>query len=108
MQNPANLLSDLPKQRRDEVFEKLIDTESCTIERIVSRGHTTEEGKWYDQEKNEWVLIIKGAARLRFADRETAFEMRPGDHINIPAHCKHRVEWTDPDVETVWVAVHYE
>ncbi len=107
MLNPANLFADLPEQHKDEVFEKLIDTGSCTIERIVSRGHATEEGKWYDQERNEWVLVVKGAAKLRFADGNTVSEMKPGDHLTIPAHCRHRVEWTDPDVVTVWIAVHY-
>jgi len=70
-----------------------------------SLGHASPEGYWYDQDQHEWVVVLKGAARLRFED-ETV-EMRPGDFVNIPAHKKHRVEWTTPDEPTVWLAVFY-
>jgi cupin 2 domain-containing protein len=77
------------------------------IERIVSRGHATPEGEWYDQERHEFVLLVQGAARLAWADgSETA--LAPGDWLHIPARQKHRVTWTDPDQDSIWLAVHYE
>ena len=77
------------------------------IERIVSQGHASPEGFWYDQDQHEWVLVLKGAARLRLQDEEQPVKMMPGDFINIPAHKKHRVEWTTSDEPTIWLAVHF-
>ena len=85
----------------------LLEGPSLCIERIVSHGHASAEGFWYDQEQPEWVLVLTGAARLRLEDEDQPVEMRPGDWLNIPAHKKHRVEWTTPDEPTVWLAVHY-
>jgi cupin 2 domain-containing protein len=77
------------------------------IERIVSLGRASPDGFWYDQEEHEWVLLVKGAARLRFEDNEPTVEMKPGSFINIPAHKRHRVAWTAPNQPTIWLAVHY-
>ena len=77
------------------------------IERIVSQGHASPEGFWYDQDQHEWVLVLKGAARLRLQDEEQPVKMMPGDFINIQAHKKHRVEWTTSDEPTIWLAVHF-
>jgi cupin 2 domain-containing protein len=101
----ANLFTDLPANLPDEFFSTLLDAANIRIERIVSHGHASPEGFWYDQDENEWVIVLKGAARLRFDD-ETV-EMKPGDFVNIPAHRKHRVEWTTPDEPTIWLAVFY-
>ena len=79
-------------------------SEGCKIGRIISKGHHSLDNYWYDQEKNEWVMVLKGSAGL-ICDKEI-IKMMPGDYINIPAHCKHRVEWTDPDIETIWLAIH--
>ena len=103
----GNLFSNLPDAIDDEVFETIVTSESIKIERIVSKSHRTVDNYWYDQKKNEWVMIIKGSAGLRFENDQKMVEMMQGDYINIPAHCRHRVEWTDPDVETIWLAVHY-
>jgi len=27
--------------------------------------------------------------------------------VDLPAKCRHRVDWTDPDEPTVWLAVFY-
>ena len=102
---PTNLLTDLPRHLPDELITTLLEAANVRIERIVSHGHASPEGFWYDQDQHEWVLVLKGAARLRFEDG--AVEMKPGDFVNIPAHKKHRVEWTTPDEPTVWVAIHY-
>jgi cupin 2 domain-containing protein len=101
-----NLLRDIPGDLPNELFETLVQSDAVLIERIVSRGHATPAGEWYDQPRNEWVLVVQGAARLAFADgREVS--MGPGDWLDIDAHEKHRVAWTDPDCDTVWLAVHY-
>ena len=102
-----NIFTKIPIELPDEIIEPLIETQHCVIERIVSKGHTSPNNFWYDQAKNEWVIVLKGQARLRFAEDDQVVEMRTGDYVNIPTHCKHRVEWTDPNGETIWLAVHY-
>ena len=101
----GNLFHDLPTQLPDEVVQTILAAAQVRIERIVSHGHASPEGFWYDQDRHEWVVVLKGAARLRFEDRMV--EMKPGDFMNIPAHKRHRVEWTTPDEPTIWLAVHY-
>jgi cupin 2 domain-containing protein len=100
-----NLFVHLPRHLPDELFTTLLDAANVRIERIVSHGHASPEGFWYDQDQHEWVVVLKGAARLRFEDE--TIEMKPGDFIDIPVHTKHRVEWTTPDEPTLWLAVHY-
>lgn len=101
-----NIFANIPVEIPEEIFENIISTPGVTIERIISKGHASPQEFWYDQEKNEWVILLKGKARLKFFD-EKSVELKPGDSINLPAHCKHRVEWTDPNEETIWLAVHY-
>ena len=101
----TNLFTDLPLHLPDELFTSLLEAANVRIERIVSHGHTSPEGFWYDLDQHEWVIVLKGAARLRIEDQ--TFEMNPGDFLNIPARKKHRVEWTTPDEPTIWLAVHY-
>jgi cupin 2 domain-containing protein len=100
-----NLFADIPSNLPEELFSPLLDTSSIRIERIVSYGQASPEGFWYDQDQHEWVIVLKGAARLRLEDG--IVEMRPGDFINLPAHKKHRVEWTTPHVPTIWLAIYY-
>ena len=106
MRQPQNLLSDLPDSLPEELFQTLLATPHFRVERIVSLGHASPEGFWYDQAQHEWVLLVAGAARLRFEGGEP-FEMAPGSFVNIPARRRHRVEWTDPTRPTVWLAIHY-
>jgi len=73
------------------------------IERIVSTGHTSPEGFWYDQAEHEWVTVLSGRAKLRYEDG-LEVELGPGDAASIPAHTRHRVEWTSPNAPTVWLA----
>ena len=101
-----NIFDAIPNDIGDEVFDTLIENTNIKIERIVSRGHHSPMSGWYDQDKNEWVIVLKGAAVLSFVDGSTV-NLKSGDYINLSAHRKHRVEWTDPDVETIWLAVHY-
>src|SRR5947209_20554281 len=99
-----NLFADLPRHLPDELFTTLLEAADVRIERIVSHGHASPEGFWYDQDRREFVVLVRGAARLRFEDG--AVEMTPGSYIDIPARRRHRVEWTTPDGPTVWLAVH--
>jgi cupin 2 domain-containing protein len=101
----ANLFANLPRDLPEEFFTTLLQAPGVRIERIVSRGHSSPAGFWYDQPEHEWVIVLKGAARLQFEDG--ALEMGPGDFTDIPAHKKHRVAWTTPDEPTIWLAVHY-
>jgi cupin 2 domain-containing protein len=100
-----NFFSAIPEHLPEELGETLLDTGKFRIERIVSRGHATADGQWYDQAWDEWVLVMQGEATLVFADSE-AVHLQVGDYLFIPAHAKHRVEWTVPDADTIWLAVH--
>ena len=103
----TNLFADLPQHLPEEMVTTLLEAANVRIERIVSNGHSSAPGFWYDQDRHEWVMVLKGGARLRFEGEEQPVEMRPGDFVNIPAHRRHRVEWTTPDEPTIWLAVHY-
>jgi len=102
-----NILANLPTDLSNEIFETIVESESVRIERIVSNGQATPQGEWYDQERAEWVLLLAGNAGLLFEGQEEPRRLAPGDHLLIPAGCRHRVAWTDPAVQTVWLAVHF-
>ena len=102
-----NLYDDIPTNLPEEVFTDILNTDDFRVERIVSQGHASPDGFWYDQDQNEWVIVLEGAARIRFEDRTDAVELRPGDYLAIPAHKRHRVEWTVPDQRTLWLAIHF-
>lgn len=103
----GNILSQTRENERDEFFEALAGSGRTRIERIVSNGHASPEGFWYDQDINEWVLVLQGSAGLKFEGAEEVRVLMPGDWMEIPAHVKHRVEWTDPVHKTIWLAVFY-
>ena len=92
----------------EEVTEELVRGEGFVMERIFTAGQVTPEGEWYDSPRGEWVVLLSGAARLQLEEDSRPIEMRPGDYLSIPAHCRHRVQWTDPDLPTVWLALHYD
>ena len=102
-----NLLRDIPDARAGEITEAVVGAPGVRIERIVSLGQASPSGFWYDQAETEWVLLLAGAALLRFADEPEARLIGPGDCVEIAAHRRHRVEWTDPAQPTVWLAVFY-
>jgi cupin 2 domain-containing protein len=104
----GNLLRGLPDARAGEVAEGLLAAPGLRIERIVSLGQASPPGFWYDQPEPEWVLLVAGAAWLRFADEPAARHLGPGDWLEIAAHRRHRVEWTDPAMPTIWLAVFHE
>ena len=101
-----NVFAVIPQCLDQELVEILVENKEVCIERIVSKGHTSPASGWYDQAKNEWVIVLKGEAIISFED-ESELRLSAGSYIDIAAHKKHRVSWTDPDVETIWLAVHY-
>jgi cupin 2 domain-containing protein len=102
-----NLFAELPHDRTDEQTTELVATANVRIERIVSHGQASPPGFWYDQDWAEWVIVLTGSAGLLCEGDAAARTLRPGDYVHIPAHRRHRVEWTDPTHDTVWLAVHH-
>ena len=103
----GTLFKGIPAELPEEIFDAICSTESVRIERIVSRGHASPAGFWYDEEKNEFVLVVRGSAGLKLENEDDIVVLKAGDYLNIGAHVKHRVEWTDPTCETIWLSVHY-
>lgn len=102
-----NLFGNIPIDLEDEFFEDILTTDNFIIERIVSDGHSSPDDFWYDQSINEFVLLLSGSAKLEFEDEEPV-NLKPGDHIIIPANKKHRIAHTDPNIKTLWLAIHYK
>lgn len=103
----GHIFAAIPADLSQEVFETLAGNDTCRIERIVSRGHASPPDFWYDQPESEWIMVLKGRARLRLAADQRVIALEAGDYLLLPARCRHRVEWTDPTQETVWLAVHF-
>lgn len=104
---PEHFFPDVPAPLPDEVFQELLQGGEFRLERIISTGQATPPDLWYDQPQAEWVILLSGAARLVFEDQPEPVELRPGDYVNIPPHCRHRVQWTDPQQTSIWLALHY-
>jgi len=105
----GHLGDGLPAEpQAEELVDTLMQSPGLRIERIVSTGQATPEGDWYDQVWDEFVLLVAGAARLRIEGEEEDRAMQVGDWILLPAHCRHRVEWTQSTPPTVWLAIHYQ
>lgn len=99
-------LFDLPEHLPpDEFFEVLTASSQCRIERIISIGHTTPPGEWYDQDQDEWVILLQGEAELAYDDGQRIY-LQAGDYLLIPAHQRHRVESTTTDPCCIWLAIH--
>ena len=107
MMQPGNLFSAIPAALPQELIEELVNHPHVRIERIVSKGHASPEGFWYDQPEHEWVILLQGSAILRLDEQEEPITLKPGMYINLPAHAKHRADWTEPDTETIWLAIFY-
>ncbi|MEA1956120.1 MAG: cupin domain-containing protein [Campylobacterota bacterium] len=100
-----NIFENIPNEIKSELLENIVSTDAIKIERIVSDGHTSPSFGWYDQDENEWVIVLEGEAILSFEDKD--IRLKAGDYINIPAHTKHKVSWTAPNQKTIWLAVFY-
>jgi cupin 2 domain-containing protein len=104
---PGNIFSKISDLVKGEIFETLLKTEHWKLERIISSGQATPPGQWYDQPTDEWVILLKGSAGLLFEGQKEVMVLYPGDYVHILAHRRHRVEWTDGEQKTVWLALHY-
>lgn len=102
-----NLFARIPGEVPDEIIEILLATPRFHLERIVSGGQATPPGEWYDQETHEWVVLLSGRAGLEVEGDSEIRVLQPGDYVHLPAHCRHRVAWTDPVRPTIWLALHY-
>jgi len=103
----GNMFTGIPDHLYNERIEILARGRDVRIERIISRGHGSAQGFWYDQDEDEWMMLLKGAARIRFEDCDAPALLEPGDFLHIPTHVRHRVEWTDPGRDTIWLAVFF-
>jgi cupin 2 domain-containing protein len=103
----GNIFSAIPQGTDKETLDIILDSGNLRIERIISGGHSTPPGQWYDQEQDEWVILLAGSAAVMFEGSSEAISLKPGDYVTIPAHRRHRVERTDEVEETIWLAVHY-
>ena len=101
-----NIFADIPKQLGEEFSEEILSSPNLRIERIVSEGQSSPEDFWYEQEENEWVIVLQGEAELEYEDGKKEF-LKAGDYCNIPRGCKHRVSWTSNDEQTIWLALFY-
>jgi cupin 2 domain-containing protein len=102
----ANIFENIPATVPEELFEYLLVQENLKIERIISQGHFTPIAEWCDQAWDEWVLLLQGEAILGYEDGNKV-KLQAGDYVLIPAHIRHRVEWTQPDSKTIWLAIHF-
>lgn len=103
-----NIFSEFEISKSHEIFETLLESSSFKLERIISSGQATPEGEWLCQELDEWVILLSGKAGLSFEDEECILDLFPGDYIHIPANKRHRVDRTDKDQKTTWLALHYK
>ncbi|HNW98522.1 MAG TPA: cupin domain-containing protein [Bacteroidales bacterium] len=103
---PGNLFKKNNIAGKEELFDTLLENKNLKIESIVSAGHTTPENTWYDQQDDEWVILLKGEAEILFEKENNKVQLREGDYILIPAHCKHRVTYTSTVPQCIWLAVH--
>jgi cupin 2 domain-containing protein len=101
-----NILTDIPKEIPDELFQTLFSKDSIKVERIISQGHCSPIDQWYDQVQDEWIILLEGQAKLQFENDLPPIILNSGDYLLIPAHTKHRVHWTDPEIKTIWLAIH--
>lgn len=101
-----NIYKNLPGNLHNEIFQVITENSNVKIEKIISNGQSSPPNFWYNQELNEFVILLKGSAELLFENDEYV-KMIPGDYIIIPSHKKHRVERTSETEETIWLAIHY-
>lgn len=92
----------------DEVTEVLASGRNVRIERIVSMGQSSPSGFWYDQDEEEFVVLLSGSAVLLFEDGRQYVDLKAGEAVLIHAHVKHRVESTDKKKKSVWLAVFFQ
>jgi len=102
----SNIFANIASSVNGEVFEDIISKENIQIQRIISSPNSGDTSKWYDQDTDEWVIVLQGSAIITFENKDKT-HLNAGDYLNIPAHTKHQVSWTTPDEKTIWIAIHY-
>ena len=102
-----NLFNGIPSTLPEELFTTLQQSQGLRIKRIISQGHASPPGFWYDQDEHEWVIVLQGSAVIEFEDEPEPARLQTGSYLNIPAHAKHRVATTSPTERTIWLAIHY-
>lgn len=102
-----NLLGQIPPAQGREILETLLETAGARLERIISYGQASPDGVWYDQAEHEWLMVLAGSAGLHIEGEREIVVLRAGDSLNIPAHRRHRVEWTSTQQPTIWLALYY-
>ena len=107
MTSHGHFLRDAATGLPDEISEIMLTGSNVRIERIVSHGQASPPGYWYDQDDDEWVMLLEGQATLRFDGDAPLLQLDAGMYVHIAAHARHRVEWTAPSRRTVWLAVFY-
>ncbi len=103
-----SIYSSIPDNISEELIEELVTSKSVRIERIVSEGHASPKNFWYDQPENEWVLVLEGSADILLEGESGPVILQKGDYLNIPAHKKHRIKWTEKNRKTIWLAIFYK
>lgn len=103
-----NLFENMPSQLASEWFQEIVRGKRFFLQRIVSENHHTNHELWYDQPETEWVAVLSGGACIEFEQSGQSVELKPGDHLTIPAHARHRILWTSRNEKTVWLAIHFE
>ena len=103
--NKQNIFDNIIRNKQSEEFNEILKQDNVRIERIVSNGQTSRENFWYDQEENEFVMVLEGDSIIEFENE--AVELKKGDYLNIESHRKHRVKYTDINKPTIWLAVFY-
>jgi cupin 2 domain-containing protein len=102
-----NILDNYKIESKDELFDVLFKNDNVIIERIISYGNITPDGEWYDQSKDEWVILLEGNAKIVFEDN-SIIELNKGDYLHLPAHKKHRVSYTSIEPNCIWLAFHFK
>ncbi len=105
--NIKNIFSNLPQNIDEEMVDNILTTDKFIVERIISECHSSPKDFWYDQDTNEFMLLVSGSAGIMFEDGEV-HKLIPGDYLIIEAHKKHRVDYTDSKMKTVWLTIHYK
>lgn len=103
--NKKNIYNQPDNIKGEEIFEILQKGEGTIIEKISTIKQYSEPGQWYDQELDEWVLLLKGKAVIEIKN-ESLIALDEGDYIFLPAHKIHRIKQTSNNPPCIWLAVH--
>ncbi len=102
-----NIFADLPEQLPEELITTLLEKPGIRVERILSQGHSSAPGFWYQQEENEWLLLVQGQAGLRFEKEKQDRQLTAGDTLFINTGVRHRVTWTSEQPPCIWICLFY-